>query len=393
MHRAKAKSAPPRLKSKFVKNRTNAMKEIEAWVRKDNESYAVPEASRMSGQLSDNVTEERMLKAKLWELSKERYKFLSQNSYEKKVFQDRQQKKNGLRRVSSATATSDGRQRRSSRESLRCERRASLSDAVSRPRIRNARFAFLDRLDPTKNKKSALKKTTSTADASGDDAARPSTRKVLSRGNSSASVVNKIVESNPSIVVSTDGKRIATPGIEHAQRTSEKTFERPIQLRTTHVAPSFSKRPLFTEKNSSPDTTSGDTAPTAAPNTGGGPVSLSAAHSNSFFVSKPANVDALLDSTGQQTQTTVAVTWQSRNSEDNNKYGMKIESKTNDPRYSSLERKLCPLIRSKTTGDINTIVSEIESLHVRPRRRPADAPRSKIEVKACEFMKERGFVF
>ena len=72
----KPKSAPGRfMQSKFVKNRTNAMKEIEAWVKKDDErSGTAHEASRMSGQLTDNVTEERMLRAKLWELSKERYK-------------------------------------------------------------------------------------------------------------------------------------------------------------------------------------------------------------------------------------------------------------------------------------------------------------------------------
>ena len=72
----KPKSAPGRfVQSKFVKNRTNAMKEIEAWVKKDDDrGGSAHEASRMSGQLTDNVTEERMLRAKLWELSKERYK-------------------------------------------------------------------------------------------------------------------------------------------------------------------------------------------------------------------------------------------------------------------------------------------------------------------------------
>ena len=72
----KPKSAPGRfVQSKFVKNRTNAMKEIEAWVKKDDDrGGSSHEASRMSGQLTDNVTEERMLRAKLWELSKERYK-------------------------------------------------------------------------------------------------------------------------------------------------------------------------------------------------------------------------------------------------------------------------------------------------------------------------------
>jgi hypothetical protein len=75
----KPKSAPPRvLQSKFLRNQGTAVKEMEAWVRKDDE-YRGPkqEASRMSGQLTDNVTEERMLKAKLWDLSKERYKVIT----------------------------------------------------------------------------------------------------------------------------------------------------------------------------------------------------------------------------------------------------------------------------------------------------------------------------
>ena len=44
-------------------------------------------------QLSDNITEERMLQARLMELSKERYKFINQITYEKKMFLDRQQRK------------------------------------------------------------------------------------------------------------------------------------------------------------------------------------------------------------------------------------------------------------------------------------------------------------
>ncbi|XP_067672429.1 uncharacterized protein [Haliotis asinina] len=142
----KPKSAPPRIKSKFMSNKSNAMKEMEAWVKKDADPLgANHEASRMSGQLVDNVTEERMLKSKLWDLSKERYKFLSQNAYEKKVFVDRMQRKSSVfKRILSQSDTASS--RRSSIENS--------DSSVSSYRVRgtgkflNARQAFLERMDP-----------------------------------------------------------------------------------------------------------------------------------------------------------------------------------------------------------------------------------------------------
>lgn len=85
----KLRSAPPRMASK----QTNATKEIEAWIQKDNEYGPAHDVQRVSGKLSDNVTEERLLHAKLLELGKERYKFLVQNTYEKQMFLERQKRK------------------------------------------------------------------------------------------------------------------------------------------------------------------------------------------------------------------------------------------------------------------------------------------------------------
>lgn len=87
-------------KMKFARIRSNATKTIEEWAR-EGRSSAQPEVSigRKSGtQLSDNVTEERMLQARLMELSKERYKFIHQIQYEKKMFLDRQQRKSAALR-------------------------------------------------------------------------------------------------------------------------------------------------------------------------------------------------------------------------------------------------------------------------------------------------------
>ncbi|KAH9508626.1 hypothetical protein Btru_052192, partial [Bulinus truncatus] len=85
--------------TKLIKKKTSAMKDILSWVNSSDGYSPTPEVTRNSSQLADNVTEERMLRSKLMELSKERYKFLVQNAYEMKVFSDRQQKKPELRHL------------------------------------------------------------------------------------------------------------------------------------------------------------------------------------------------------------------------------------------------------------------------------------------------------
>lgn len=96
----KLKSAPPRILSK----RTNAIKEIEAWIQNDNEHGMAHDVQRVSGKLSDNVTEQRLLRAKLLDLGKERYKFLVQSTYEKQMFIERQKKKAGSLKIYSSSA-------------------------------------------------------------------------------------------------------------------------------------------------------------------------------------------------------------------------------------------------------------------------------------------------
>ena len=83
------------MKFRWFTAKTNAMKEIEAWAKEgDLGNPALSHTTaRASGQLNDNVTEARMLQSKILDLSKERYKFLSQNSYEKKSFLDKQKRK------------------------------------------------------------------------------------------------------------------------------------------------------------------------------------------------------------------------------------------------------------------------------------------------------------
>lgn len=54
-------------------------------------------ASRI-GKLPENVTEERMFKSRLFDIGKERYKYLSKNAYEMKMFSDKYKKKMQLAR-------------------------------------------------------------------------------------------------------------------------------------------------------------------------------------------------------------------------------------------------------------------------------------------------------
>lgn len=80
------------------------MKDIEDWInekhKKEGESdfedfmnKSSHKDSRMSGQLAENVTEERLLKSRLFELGNERYKFLARYAFEKQQFQDKKVKR------------------------------------------------------------------------------------------------------------------------------------------------------------------------------------------------------------------------------------------------------------------------------------------------------------
>ncbi len=84
--------------------RNNSMKEMIAWANEGNEGITLDNTcARSSGQLMDNVTEQRMLNAKIWDLSKERQKFKSQNAYERKMFLEKQARKSQVGQYSRMT--------------------------------------------------------------------------------------------------------------------------------------------------------------------------------------------------------------------------------------------------------------------------------------------------
>ncbi|XP_052786465.1 uncharacterized protein LOC128221875 [Mya arenaria] len=91
------KSAPARRTSKAgMEKKNTTMKEITGWIS-NGESEGDQPVRRSGGrnvsQLTENVTEERMLYSRQLELGRERYKFLSLHEYEKQKFVERQSQK------------------------------------------------------------------------------------------------------------------------------------------------------------------------------------------------------------------------------------------------------------------------------------------------------------
>ena len=87
MHPRPVKSAPSKIPSK----RSHAQKDIEDWVLSGTDMTR--EITRHAGQLAENVTEERLLRTKLIELGKERFKALAKHHYEKQAFAEKQKRK------------------------------------------------------------------------------------------------------------------------------------------------------------------------------------------------------------------------------------------------------------------------------------------------------------
>lgn len=120
--------------------KANASKEIEAWGR-DYGSLA-DSTMRGAGQLTENVTEARMLQSKIMEMSKERYKYMNQASFGMKFFLDAQTRKTRLMpRLLHGVDISYWLSKKSVRHVPKFSSSAS-----------NARFAFLDRMETSGEK-------------------------------------------------------------------------------------------------------------------------------------------------------------------------------------------------------------------------------------------------
>lgn len=117
-------------------SKNNATKEIESWGR-DYGSLAEG-SMRSAGQLTENVTEARMLQSRIMEMSRDRYKYVSQADFNKKFFLNAQQKKTKL--MPSLLHGIDV-------EAWLSKKTARHVPQFTSSSASNARFAFLDRLE------------------------------------------------------------------------------------------------------------------------------------------------------------------------------------------------------------------------------------------------------
>lgn len=82
----------------FVPKSDSASRQIQAWARGGDYENDSRDIGRSSGQLSDNITEQRVLQTRLLDLGRERYKAITEREYQKNRFIDRQQQKTRVMR-------------------------------------------------------------------------------------------------------------------------------------------------------------------------------------------------------------------------------------------------------------------------------------------------------
>ena len=100
-----SKSAPSIGRRNSVKkDKSTTIKEINSWIHRGEGENAPRKSARGVNNLTENVTEERMLYSRQLELGRERYKFLTNYEYEKQKFVERQQIKDKMMKQFMASA-------------------------------------------------------------------------------------------------------------------------------------------------------------------------------------------------------------------------------------------------------------------------------------------------
>ena len=85
-----------------ISSRDDINRDIREWAkptRRASEDGTVQDADQttvIGAQLKDNITEQRMLENRLYDLSRERYKFMVQVAWQRKAFLDKQKRKTGM---------------------------------------------------------------------------------------------------------------------------------------------------------------------------------------------------------------------------------------------------------------------------------------------------------
>ncbi|XP_060561932.1 uncharacterized protein LOC132721626 [Ruditapes philippinarum] len=100
-----SKSAPSIGRRNSVKkDKSTTIKEINSWINKGESDNLPRKSARGVNNLTENVTEERMLYSRQLELGRERYKFLTNHEYEKQKFVERQNNKDKMMKQFMASA-------------------------------------------------------------------------------------------------------------------------------------------------------------------------------------------------------------------------------------------------------------------------------------------------
>lgn len=86
------------MKVKYFVPKDSASRQIQAWARGGDYENDSRDLGRHAGQLSDNITEQRVLQTRLLDLGRERYKAMTEREYQKNRFIDRQQQKTRVMR-------------------------------------------------------------------------------------------------------------------------------------------------------------------------------------------------------------------------------------------------------------------------------------------------------
>uniref|UniRef100_H2Y3K3 Uncharacterized protein n=2 Tax=Ciona intestinalis TaxID=7719 RepID=H2Y3K3_CIOIN len=91
-------ASKPSLRSRFLKGkRQEAVQEIEGWIASTRADTIKAGAAR-TNQPSKNITEQKMLDSKLYDMSKQRFNFVLQCQWQRKLFIEKQKRKTAVMR-------------------------------------------------------------------------------------------------------------------------------------------------------------------------------------------------------------------------------------------------------------------------------------------------------
>lgn len=336
-----------------------AAREMEAWANDGMEANRAG-CDRSSGQLSDNVTEQRMLRARLCELSRERHKLITQRDYEKRVFLEKMQRKSSV-----------------FREVLKdvdLKRRSSFHAGTGSGGHLNARLALLARLDASKSL----------------DRPREVLREGGERGlgaDESGDAVSALPESRvhrssqrPQTVPTRQGRAAASASLEPTEKSV--VFSTQPMIRKSYPASNNATAVKHTadEKWKLPTTPTPSTVRFRDSNDNPGKSLSRLGHRNLSFTDA-MRMNSLQSWASKGSHVSRVTSGSSR----------QRDGPLADPRYQALETCLDKAAARDELVDVTAMVDKMEALHKPTRRYKDKKPRLTAKIK--RFMAENGITF